>query len=317
MAALAGSAHAQSAEAQARFDDGVRLMKAHQLAEACAAFDTSNRLERRAGTLLRLGECREANHQLASAWSAYQDALTIATDPKKKSFAAARVKALEPKLSHLTLDVPAKSRIAGLAITRDGNAVDPGLWNVASPVDGGQIVIAANAAGHTPWTTTVAVPSEGGAITVDVPVLPDAPDTTPVRDKTPEHQDHPVREEAPQEASPSTFTTRRKVATGVVVGGLAVTVVGVVLARSATAKRDDAYGLCPDPKAECGRAADANALIVDAHDKAIQADVAFGVAAAAGVVASVLWFTGAPAERAHVEASVSKHGGGFAVVGRF
>src|SRR5512140_2116131 len=97
--ALAGTAAAQSAEAQARFDDGVRLMKAGKLDEACAAFETSNRLEPRAGTLLRLGECREANKQLASAWSAYQDALTKATDPKKKKFATDRIKVIEPKLS--------------------------------------------------------------------------------------------------------------------------------------------------------------------------------------------------------------------------
>src|SRR5690242_16706831 len=120
--ALAADARAQSAEAQARFDDGVRLMKAGKTDEACAAFETSNRLEPRAGTLLRLGECREANHQLASAWSAYQDSLTKATDPKKKAFAQNRIKVLEPKLSHLTINV--KARVTGLEVKRDGTAVD-------------------------------------------------------------------------------------------------------------------------------------------------------------------------------------------------
>jgi len=42
----------------------------------CEAFDASNRLEPRAGTLIALGDCREKNQQLASAWSAYKDALT-------------------------------------------------------------------------------------------------------------------------------------------------------------------------------------------------------------------------------------------------
>ncbi len=311
--ALAADARAQSAEAQARFDDGARLMKAGKLDEACAAFETSNRLEPRAGTLLRLGECREANHQLAAAWSAYQDALTKATDPKKKAFATGRIKALEPRLSHLTLNVPASARATGLEIKRDGAVVDPGLWNVAVPVNGGDYAITASAPGHVAWRTSASVPIEHAQITVDVPPLADSPASpAPPPETTPAP---PPRVEPP--VAHGTFTARRKIALGVLGGSVAATVVGVVLGSSAYSKRDQAYALCPDPAAFCAQSGEANSLISTAHSRAIEADVSFGVAAAAAAVAGVLWFTGAPHERVRVEASASSRGGGIAIVGRF
>ena len=314
--ALATDARAQSAEAQARFDDGVRLMKSGKLDEACAAFETSNRLEPRAGTLLRLGECREANHQLASAWSAYQDALTKATDPKKRTFASGRIKVLEPKLSHLTLNVPPNARVTGLEIKRDGTTVDAGLWNIAVPVNGGDAAITASAPGHVAWSTTVSVPVAGGQIAVDVPALADAPEAVVSRPAPTTGPATPPRDETPPPPR-ETFTTRRKVAIGVLGGGVAATVVGVVLGSSATSKRDQAYALCPDPMTACARAADANTLILDAHTRGIEADVSFGIAVAAVAVAGVLWFTGAPEEHVRVEASASAHGGGITIVGRF
>src|SRR4051812_9331394 len=77
-----GPAHAQNAQAERLFDEGNKLMADGKLAQACTAFEASNRVEPRAGTLIRLGECREKNHQLASAWSAYKDARNLATDPR-------------------------------------------------------------------------------------------------------------------------------------------------------------------------------------------------------------------------------------------
>src|SRR5262249_29256223 len=100
------AAHAQSAEAEALFTEADKLMKAGETARACEAFEGSNRLEPRAGTLIRLGECRERTGELASAWSAYKDALTRVRDPKKRSIASARLAAIEPRLAYLTVAVP-------------------------------------------------------------------------------------------------------------------------------------------------------------------------------------------------------------------
>src|SRR5689334_25269822 len=68
---VGGRAHAQGATAQQRFDDAERWVTEGRLDEACTAYEESNRLDARAGTLIRLAECRERNHQLASAAAAY------------------------------------------------------------------------------------------------------------------------------------------------------------------------------------------------------------------------------------------------------
>src|SRR4051812_4793625 len=93
-----GRAFGQSAEAESLFNDGNQLMAEGKLAPACDAFEASNRVEPRAGTLIRLGECREKNQQFASAWSAYKDALTRAKDKNKIKFAKEKVAAIEPRL---------------------------------------------------------------------------------------------------------------------------------------------------------------------------------------------------------------------------
>src|SRR5262249_13795797 len=99
-------AHAESPEAEALFNDAGKLMADGKLAAACVASDASNRIEPRAGPLIRLGECRELTHQIASAWSAYKDALTRVRDPRKRDLARTRAAALEPRLSYLTVLVP-------------------------------------------------------------------------------------------------------------------------------------------------------------------------------------------------------------------
>jgi hypothetical protein len=52
-----------------------------------------------AGTYIGLGERRERNHQLASAWSAYRTALARVSDAEKRDYASARITVLEPRLS--------------------------------------------------------------------------------------------------------------------------------------------------------------------------------------------------------------------------
>jgi tetratricopeptide (TPR) repeat protein len=65
------------------------------------------------------------------------------------------------------------------------------------------------------------------------------------------------------------------------------------LGASATARQHNAHDLCPAVETRCDAAEQANALIRSAHDRALAADVAFGVAAAAAVTTSILWIAGA------------------------
>jgi hypothetical protein len=309
----AGSAHAQNAAAEQLFADGERLMKEGKLPEACSAFEASNRIESRAGTLVNLGLCREQNGQLASAWSAFKDSLTRVKDPKKQQIATDHITAIEPRLSYLTISVPDESRVDGLALTRNGAPVDQVLWNRAIPVDGGTYKIAGRAPGHEEWSTTVDVPKESGKVSVEVPRFKDlkqlvAPAPEPPKQTEPEQ---PVDEEETAPA-PSMFTTQRKVALGVAGLGVAAIAAGVVLGIQAKGAQDDAYALCPNPATPCADGDRANELIDKGHSRALMANISYGVAAASLIGAGVLWFVGAPAKPEAAVAVIPRAGVGTA-----
>ena len=133
------TAHAQSAEAEALFREGKRLVKQGKLAEGCDKIAASEKLEASVGTLLNLGDCREKQGQLASAWAAFKEAEGLArrdgNDEKRLAEARRRSAALEPKLSSLEIDV--QRRAPGMTIKRGDDAIDPAAWNTAVPVDPG------------------------------------------------------------------------------------------------------------------------------------------------------------------------------------
>jgi hypothetical protein len=282
------SADAQNAEAATLFDQGDKLMTEGKVVEACEAFEGSNRIEPRAGTLIRLGECREKNHQLASAWSAYKDALNRVKDPNKKAIATAKVAELEPKLSYLTISVPSETRTDGLSIARNDKPVDAALWDRALPIDGGEYVISVRAPGSEEWKTTVTVPVDGGKVGVDVPRLKKVPaPPPPVTEPTlPTVVDH--------DTSRPGLTSQRKLAIGVAGVGVLSLATGVIFGTQAKGKQNDAFALCPDPQMPCTDANQANALIDSAQNRALGANIMFGVAALVTIGAGVLWFTGAP-----------------------
>jgi tetratricopeptide (TPR) repeat protein len=306
MLALPALAHAQNAEAEALFGDAEKLMSAGKLDEACDAFEASNRIEPRAGTLIRLGECREKNKELASAWSAYRDALTRVKDPHKRQVASAAAAALEERLSFLTISVSDEARVEGLVITRNAEPIDRALWNRAVPVDGGAYVIGGRAPGHEEWTTTVVVPVRDGRVSLDVPKFKaletlvtdprrgpsDDPDDADDDDDDADDDDD-EDDESPAGA-PGTFTGRRKVALGVGGAGVLALALGGVLGSQAAGLERDAFDLCPDRETPCTDATEAEALLDRARSRALFANVSYGVGAAAIAGAVILWFTGAP-----------------------
>lgn len=342
-----GHVHAQGATAQQRFDDAERWMTEGRLDEACAAFEESNRLDARAGTLIRLAECRAQNHQLASAVAAYRDALDRAKDPRKRAYAQQQLAALQPRLSYLTVVVADDRRLDGLAINCDDRPLDSALWNQPQPIDGGDHVIAAQADGREAWRTVAHVPAEHGQIRVELPRLPELtrPAPAPREPGAPRESGAPRQPVvAPREpvaplpsssvaqppralpqadrdamAPPSIFTTRRMIGVGVAAVGVGGAVLGAVLGASARGKQNDALALCPDGPA-CPRADAANALVRTGHRQALEANLAFGIAAAAAIGAGALWFTGAPdaepSRRITVVPALAPGWAGIAVMGR-
>lgn len=179
LVAAASTAFAQPAGAQAEilFRRGQDLLAHGKVAEACAAFDESERLAPGVTTVLNQANCREKNGQLATAWGLFLEAdrqTRAATDGLGKQLhqsAVDHAKKLESRLSTLKIVVPAESRVGGLEIRRDGELVDAAAWNQALPLDGGTYKIAAHAPGNVEWTSSVTVGAERDARTIDIPKL--------------------------------------------------------------------------------------------------------------------------------------------------
>jgi hypothetical protein len=214
------SAQPTSAQAETLFRQGKELIRAGKLAEACAAFDSSYKLDPAVSTLLNLADCREKNRQLATAWGLFVDAqraLRGKTDDASQQLlqtATKRAARLEPRLSTLAIEVAPDRRIARLELERRGERIDPGTWNRALPIDGGSYELVARAPGFAPWTTTIAIATEGEAKRIEVPAL------APLAAAAP----------APAGAPPARRAARR--GDGKLVASLALTTGGAAIATS-------------------------------------------------------------------------------------
>jgi hypothetical protein len=169
--ALLFAAHAANANpaAEKLFQDGRTALLDKEVDKACDAFRASEELEPRVGTLLNLGDCEEQRKRVASAWNVFIDARDLAAKvhDDRGPKAAARAKALEPRLPYVTLAV---QRVPGLVVQRDGADVALAEWDHEIPIDPRAYEIAASAPGYKPWSTRIDV-VEGQHLHVDVPEL--------------------------------------------------------------------------------------------------------------------------------------------------
>ncbi|MFT3700424.1 MAG: hypothetical protein QM831_45185 [Kofleriaceae bacterium] len=305
LASVASRAHADDADADGLFKDGDRLMAVGKIDEACSAFEASNKLDPRAGTLIRLGECREQAGQLATALTAFRSALARVKDPAKKKRAIDHVASLEPRLSTLRI-VPTR-RIPGLTITRDGALVEPAAWDSAQPIDGGTYLVVASAPGYVEERTTVSVPKALGAVTARIPELHPIPVAMPEVEVV----------EAPATEPTPVFTTRRKIALAIGAVGAAAIVGGIVLGEGVQDSVHAAYALCPDPATPCANAAEARADLADARSHALYTNIAIGGGIAAIATGTILFFTGHREQQPMVTANISSESVGIAAIGRF
>jgi hypothetical protein len=214
--------HAQSngALAESLFREGKKLLEEKRFDEACPKFQESARLDLSSGVELALGLCLEGQGKFASAWGAYLSAGTLAHHDgrsDREEAAKARARAIEPKLSRVTIDVAtATSSLAGLEVRQDNVVIGSPAWGNA-PVDPGPHKLDVSAPGKKPFSKSYAVGAIGDSITVHVPPLEDAPAPPP-----PLVAVSPVPERRIEEEPSGTW---RK-PFGFVVGGLGVGAVG-------------------------------------------------------------------------------------------
>lgn len=272
---------ADKAAAEVLYDEGVKLLTAGDLAQACPKFAESLRLDTGIGTMLYLAECYERQGKTASAWAQFREAQASAgakEGDNRGRVAKERADRLEPKLSKLLVVVPPEAAIDGLVVTRDGTAIGRALWGTETPIDPGAHVIRVSAPGRIARDLTVDVKGEAAHEKIVIEPLALAPPApTP-----PPTSSSPVDADASHRGS-----TQRTV--GVVLGaaGLVGLAVGTVFGVRAISTKSDSEPHCD------ATSCDQQGLDLrsDAH---AQGDVSTVFLVAGGVLAAtgiVLWLT--------------------------
>lgn len=175
------AAHAQVtgpaavARAQALFDEGVAALEAKDYAAACPKLEQATELLPQAiGAREALADCYQAAGRLASAWSQYTVAQSLARSigqEERGALAAAKAAELQPKLATLTIEAPeVVTRLAEVTITLDAEPIDRALWGTAIPVDAGKHTVSVAAPGRRTWSQERRV-VDGERERVPVPVL--------------------------------------------------------------------------------------------------------------------------------------------------
>jgi hypothetical protein len=314
--AVSGVAQAQNRPAaEAAFRKGKDLLAAGKVADACASFEQSQKLDPQLGTEYNLALCNERLGKLASAWAAFSELSARDTNARRKADAAKRARALEPRLTRMLL-APAEP-VPGLVITQDGADVTV-LVGVASPVDPGTYQFSARAPGYRTWTQPVAVGGEGKTVKVDIPVL----DADPTAASAPADPAQP-RPATPiaDDAAPGR-SSRRWIGLGVGAGGVVSIGVGLVFGLQARNLNNDAEDLCGGSTSSCApdKLDEASDKVDDAKGKGMIANVAVGVGLAAVGAGLYLYLTAPSGDDERAAALTPVIGDdqlGFAVSGRF
>jgi hypothetical protein len=288
---LRAATAADSAAAQALFEQGKSLMQEGRAAEACPKFEESQRLDPGGGTLINLARCYEVVGRVASAWNVYLEAAAAAQasgNRAREKEARSRADALRPKLTRLVIDVSDEVKsISGLEIKRDGVPVGIAQWGVPIPTDPGAHTIEASAPGRQPWTSSVELRDPGQNVSITVPPLVLATSEVAPAPVAATAAATDVTAPAPKK-SLGTQRTLALVAAGVGVVGVGV---GTVFGLQSKSKHDVAEEHCTGTVCESQEGVDAGN---DAYSAGTISTVAMVVGVAGLAGGAVLWFTAKP-----------------------
>ena len=316
IALLCPAAHASPADDA--FKQGRELMKAGKYAEACVAFNESQRLDPSLGTQFNIAQCEEKTGKLASALRIYKDLAQYDTNGTRRAAAADLAGKLEPRVPKLQVQLSAKP--AGIVVTVDGAACTACLTG-ATPVDSGTVTIVVKAPGFKGATATATVAEDAKLTTVPIKLEPAAPTVVPVKPTTPPSA-MPIALPPPAVTTQSDApprSRRKTYAMVAVAGGGAVLATGVVFGILARGKWNDAKAVCGG-STTCPTDADTMRATALGDSASSRANVSTALVIAGGVIAAagvVLYVTRPKEAPVAISASLAPGNAGLAIAGRF
>jgi hypothetical protein len=265
--------------AQVLFDEGRQLLVAGDYEHACTKFAESQRLDPGGGTLLNLAVCHEHQGKIVTAWTEFNEALSIALRDgrdERQRIAREHLLSLSPRLSNVRLEVLGPG--PDLEIRLDGVRIARAMWTSALPVEAGDHVIEARAPAKRLFSVRVKVAS-AESTRVEIPPLLDEP-VPPA----------PVPPAPPALPPPRPAHSDSRWIAGYLTGGAGLLALGVgaFFGVRAISKKNESDALC-------ARSPCSDASAVSLNDEALTAawiaNVGVGVGIAAIAVGTYLVLT--------------------------
>jgi tetratricopeptide (TPR) repeat protein len=270
---LVGAAHADRAEQL--FKKGQKLLAEKRYAEACTAFEDSDRLDPEIGAKLNVARCYQEWGKLATAWRWYSDAEQVASKAgdKRTPKIHALIDELDREVPRLLLVLPPDAITDHLVIQLDGISIALASVGEERRVDPGPHEVTIIAEGRSQPRTVPVQRRDRARLVLDVP--------TRTRTRRTASAPEPV-------ADPG--HTRRLIGLGAAGGGgLAAGIAGIATLRARSDYQHALHGHCNDAPDMC----DATGLS-GSHSARHRANIAtvvtlLGTAAVAGGL--YLYFT--------------------------
>jgi hypothetical protein len=293
-----GAIGAEPDSADAFFRRGIALMESGAIPQACAAFEESERLESKAGTLLNLAGCYERASRWDEAYRTFERARDAARARQRsdwETIAGEHLTTLRPKVALVTLDAARVSDLPDARVTIDGRPLADDELRRGIAVSPGKHVIRGEATGYRASEQTVTTPPDA-----NVKLLPlerERPSTDV--------------DAAPGEAAPTGSPARKTV--GLVVGatGAAALVFGAVGGILASGALSDAKSACSSYPDHCSPDASGPNDRAGTWSTLSTVGLASGAALVVAGVALYLWPTSSAARATRTTVTVTRTGGGL------
>jgi tetratricopeptide (TPR) repeat protein len=183
-----GESRAQPGKtAEEAFEKGRKLMASKSYAEACAAFELSQRLDPQYGTQYNLAGCYAAQGKIATAWKLYRELSRGDTNAQRRARSGALAKQLAKRVPKLRIRV-AQQEVDGLKVVVGATDVTA-LVGAEIPFDLGHHVIEAQLTGYRTFREEIDLDAPGQLREVEIAFErepPPAPPPPPERPAGPE-----------------------------------------------------------------------------------------------------------------------------------